>query len=266
MLGSREVTVAVLDTGIARGPEHPLLAGFFDAGADDDDEFDHDGDGELDRQAGHGTFISGIVRRFAPAARLFVDRVLTSAGDGDDFSVAAGLQQTLDRLAGTPLDILNLSLGGHTDEDAPPIALGAVLADVQAAGTVVVAAAGNTASCRPFYPAALPGVIGVAALDCNRPASFTCSGPWVRACAPGVDVHSTFFLPPDAPATPLLDPDLCTGWATWSGTSFAAPKVAGALAAFMRLYDVDAQEAVRRLLDAPGLFRLPDLGTVVNLA
>src|SRR5690606_12167940 len=111
------------------------------------------------------------------------------------------------------------------EDDQPPPAIGAVLRKLVDAGTVVVASAGNEGWCRPTWPAAFPHVIGVAALSCSTPAGFSNHGRWVDACAPGVDVHSTFVFH-DGPATGDPDLDRYQGWATWSGTSFAAPKVA----------------------------------------
>jgi hypothetical protein len=52
-------------------------------------------------------------------------------------------------------------------------------------------------------------------------------------------------------------------WALWSGTSFAAPAVAAALAAVMGL-GISGDEAVARLIDDPRLLRIPCYGTVVN--
>jgi hypothetical protein len=53
--------------------------------------------------------------------------------------------------------------------------------------TVVVAAAGNDATGRPTYPAVLPGVVGIGAVDREgRPAPFSNYGPWVRASSLGV--------------------------------------------------------------------------------
>jgi subtilisin family serine protease len=132
-----------------------------------------------------------------------------------------------------------------------------------------VASAGNDGTCRPAYPAALPGVISVGAIGPDGPARFSNYGDWVRACAPGVDLVSAFFRDFDgtqrAPAGGRADPDHFRSWATWSGTSFAAPVVVAALAREMRLSGVSAAEAVKMVIDAPGLFRVPDLGTVVNL-
>ena len=141
-------------------------------------------------------------------------------------------------------------------------------------GTVVVASAGNDGTCRRIYPAALGDVVSVGAFGPGGPAPFTNYGPWVRACAPGVDVVSWFFTEFEGPevalptATAMLgvDPDDFESWARWSGTSFAAPMVVAALARHMGIFDVDAKEAVKRVVDDPALLRLPDLGTVVNIS
>ena len=135
-------------------------------------------------------------------------------------------------------------------------------------GTVIVASAGNESTCRRTYPAALPGVVGVGAIGPDGPAVFTNYGPWVRACAPGVDIVSWFFTefpgPLPAPAGGV-DPDDFRGWAEWSGTSFSAPMVTAALARYMATFDVGPAEAVRNVIDGPGLMQIPDLGTVVNI-
>ena len=58
---------------------------------------------------------------------------------------------------------------------------------------VFVASAGNDASCRPTWPACLGHVFGVGAAGVDGPAPFTNYGPHVEACAPGVDIVSTFL-------------------------------------------------------------------------
>jgi subtilisin family serine protease len=131
---------------------------------------------------------------------------------------------------------------------------------LQAAGSVVVASAGNDATCRRTYPAALPGVVSVGALGPNGPAPFTNYGDWVRACAPGVGVVSTFF---NAWEPQPGDGERYAEWVSWSGTSFAAPAVVGALARCMR-EGLTGPQAVAHLLDDPALLRWPQLGTVVN--
>ena len=142
---------------------------------------------------------------------------------------------------------------------------------------MVVASAGNDASCRPTIPASLPGVVSVGGIGPAGPAPFSNYGPWVRACAPAVDLVSTFFdrLNPVYPVNPALsDLDDFKGWARWSGTSFAAPAVAAALLRELLALGKAAASpanggpvtAVARVVDEPALFRLPGLGTVVNIA
>jgi subtilase family serine protease len=62
----------------------------------------------------------------------------------------------------------------------------------------------------------------------------------------------------------MSDPDRFRGAASWSGTSFAAPLVAGKIARLVREQQLLPKQAVRRLLDGPDLARLPYLGTIVT--
>ena len=87
---------------------------------------------------------------------------------------------------------------------------------------MIVASAGNDGADRPVWPAALPGVVGVGALNrSDSPWKKSNHGPGVRAWSRGVGLDSTFVT---------LAPRFA-GWATWSGTSFAAAHVSGAVAA-----------------------------------
>jgi subtilisin family serine protease len=127
-------------------------------------------------------------------------------------------------------------------------------------GVVVVAAAGNYATSRKFYPAAfalepVPAgqvpVISVGALNPNgTKAVFSNDGHWVTAWAVGACVVSTYPVDADASRTPelripvnrmpsgqwppgreALDPnDYSAGFALWSGTSFSAPYGAALIA------------------------------------
>jgi subtilisin family serine protease len=123
----------------------------------------------------------------------------------------------------------------------------------------VVASAGNDATSRPSYPAAFaphPGgrvrdhddVVPVSAVGARNPdgsvALFSNDGPWVKYLRPGASLVSTFPVTFDASATPSyelvtrdgqrrasIDPDdFRSGFGVWSGTSFAAPVLAGELA------------------------------------
>ena len=220
---------------------------------DSAERWDGNDDDQIDPIAGHGTFVAGIIRMVAPRCRLTVLGPVSGFGDICEHDLVRVLEQVAD-LDPRP-DIVNLSLGGYSVEDMPMLR-NAVL-QLQALEMIVVASAGNDATCYPSYPAAFPDVIAVGALGPSGPAHFTNYGPWVHACAPGVDVVSTFFDDDDPPAPQYH------GWARWSGTSFAAPAVAGALAKALR-DGLDKKDAVKRLIDDAALFRIPGLGAVVN--
>jgi hypothetical protein len=257
------VRVAVLDTGHAADGAALLANPFAAVDGDPDLGMDADADGYLDPVAGHGTFIGGLIARIAPGCGLMVKRVLTNYGDGQESYIATAI---LDLVAAAPdrrPHILNLSFSGYTLDDANCLrnAVQAAMAE----GIVVVASAGNDGVCRPAYPAAFDGVVSVAALGPDGPAPFSNWGSWVRACAPGVDVASTFYIGNCAEKEKYgVDPDTYTGWALWSGTSFAAPVVAGVLARTMRSEGLTGPGAVEAVIDQTGLFRLRCYGTVVN--
>ena len=257
--------VIVLDTGLAGDMAPSALGPAVTAatGADVDGP-DEDGNRFLDPASGHGTFIAGVVQQVAPGTEVVVHRVLSTMGDGIESNIVQCLT-SLD-IPDPHRTILSLSFGGPVLEQA--FAMEWAIRDLQAQGVVVVASAGNDGSCRPNYPAAFPGVIAVGAVGPNGPAAFSNYGSWVRACAPGVDLLSTFFegFDGDEPPTETgADSDRFNGWAIWSGTSFSGPVVAGALARMILSEACTAREAVTRVIDEPGLMRIPNLGTVVNV-
>jgi hypothetical protein len=219
-------SIAVLDTGYDPAVQelHAGLGWRLDyTAADQEDALA--ADGYLAPEGGHGTFIDGILMRLAPQARIRQVKVLDPAGVGDDATVAIGL-------ATAAAPVVNVSLGGYTHEDRPPVALGAALAQ-HADDVVVVAAAGNNHQGRPFWPAAFSQVVAVGALDTRQEppglAKFSNYGWWVDVYVPGVRICSTYLraawkLRQDPEPRPL------DGYAYWSGTSFAAPQVAALIA------------------------------------
>jgi hypothetical protein len=214
----------------------------------------------LDPVAGHGTFIAGIIEQLTPGCTISIRKVLQPEGDVSVSTLAAELWLLM--LTAMP-NIVNLSFGGTGR--SPMLEL---LIDHYHGthGVVFVAAAGNEGSCVEQYPAALPNVVGVAALGPDGPAPFSNYGSWVNACAPGTDIVSSFFAKFDGATPPIngVDSDDFEQWATWSGTSFAAPVVVAALAREMITGQCTAAEAVERLVRAPHLARLPLMGTIVN--
>jgi hypothetical protein len=239
------VTVAVIDTGWPSAM--PPDMDWFDHGCDhstgpgevDDqgrpmehlDRLDADRDGYLDLEAGHGLFVAGIIRRLAPSAELIFLKALNSDGIGTELGVARAIHWAVARQA----QVINLSLGFYTLRNATPAGVAAAVAAARALGCVVVGAAGNDDLGDPTYPAALPGVIGVGALNTKRDgrADFSNHGDWVNVYAPGEEVQSTYVRGEEDPGQTFDrgSDRFESNTALWSGTSFACAHVSGYLAA-----------------------------------
>ncbi len=159
------------------------------------------------------------------------------------------------------VDVITLSMGYYHEDGTlaqDETALRQVLGALTEAGVLVVAAAGNDATTTPLYPAgwaansAAPppaDVVPLVSVGAQNPsdgsvAMFSNGGDWVTCHRPGAFVVST--VPPSfdgsaqatmATTTPdgllrrTMDPDnFASGFAMWSGTSFAAPLLAGQVA------------------------------------
>ncbi len=273
-VSKRKVTVAIIDTGITVRTD-----GWLDGIANDDnvDPLDAfpigDPDGYLDFMAGHGTFCAGIVAQVAPRVRITAFNPISSDGIGSDKAVAKAMLQAAeegspraDRKSGA-VTIINLSLGTETVDDQPPVAMEAAL-EILARdypNTLVVAAAGNGGTTRPVWPAAFRSVVSVAALTANSlPAAWSNHGFWVDCATIGEGILSTYVTGQESVVVdPYPDTFGENSWARWSGTSFAAPQIAGAVAKFCQRDDINPQEAVVRLF-AKGV-AIPDYGHAFEL-
>ncbi|MET7418465.1 S8/S53 family peptidase [Dactylosporangium sp. NPDC005555] len=216
------VRVVVMDTGIWL--DSPLPAGCYTATPENHETVtDADADGMLDSDVGHANFIAGVVAQGTTGAQVRIVKVLDSFGVCTEADLAAAIT------ALTDTDVLNLSLGGYSIGDLPPAALSSALETFLSGGDrVVVAAAGNNGIAdRPFWPAAFTAggadwagrLLAVAAHDGTGICEWSNTGPWVSVAAPGADIVSTY-----------INHELFTsGWAAWSGTSFATPKVVAAI-------------------------------------
>jgi len=170
----------------------------------------------------HATFVSGLILRQAPDAVVELRTALDDSATSDTWTVARKIAE----LSASSVELVNLSLGCLTEDAKSPLVLSAAM-DALSPQTIVVAAAGNHATeqnpdnAAPTYPAALDNVIAVGASDHSDTATdFTPGAPWVDVLAPGVDVVSTCVHDTNQ-----------TLFGTWSGTSFAAAAVTGAIAA-----------------------------------
>ena len=230
------VRVGILDTGLYA---HPDLAGSYFARPED--LLPSDGKAPFSRSAGHATFIAGLVRRQAPSAELIVRSVLS---DADATATVWDVAHAMVEFRDLGVRILNLSLGCWTADGQPPMVLERAVR-ILAQDMVIVAAAGNHGIAAEdadrfpgvtprsaFFPASLDDVIAVGA-DVSTPegmrrAPFSPNLPWVTFAAEGEAVVST-FVEGDVEIESQIEE--FGGYARWSGTSFAAGTVTGAIAA-----------------------------------
>ncbi len=228
----RDITVAVVDTGISAS--HAEFGGSFGNRVLPGYDYFSSGNGRYDGD-GHGTHVAGIAAAglngfgmvgIAPEAWLLPVKVLNDSGSGSSTSLDAGVKWAIDNhvrpVSGVPTQktVFNMSLGGST-------AFGlTTLQRIRNAGTIGIVAAGNEGRKDPSYPARYASdksvagwIIAVGAVDSqNRLASFSNKAGVTRdyyLVAPGVGIEST--LPGGV-------------YDSWSGTSMAAPVVAGAAA------------------------------------
>ena len=206
------VTVSVIDTGVDL--THPSLQGnllpygynFGDGNSIPQDEL------------GHGTMVAGIiagsvnanlgVASLAPEAKILPIKINEGA---QAVFTSDRLASAIDYAVSHSAKIINLSVSVQNQTQT-------VRESVQNAlnqGIIVIASAGNGHAAVGF-PANMPGVIGVAAVDKNNQlASFSNFGPEVSMAAPGMDIFTTV---------------LGHGYGSGTGTSFAGPMVAAAIA------------------------------------
>ncbi len=244
-----DADIAILDTGIDL--DHPDLNVFHERSfipgtinADDDH--------------GHGTHLAGVAAAkdnsfgmvgIAPGARLWAIKVLESSGMGEISTLIKGLDYITQHQ--NEVDVAVLSLGCECESGALNIAINN---SIKAGITIVVAAGNEGKDAGTFTPANNPEVITVSAIadtdgKCggNGPptpygaddmlASFSNYGNVVDISAPGVDIYSTFKS---------------NSYTKLTGTSMAAPHVAGAAALYKSLHPEASPNDVKSYLLTSG--------------
>lgn len=268
-----EASVGILDTGLY---PHWMLEGRY---VKVEDEVLLTEEERRMYLAGHSTFVAGVVLQKAPDAVLGVRRAL-SAYDGTALAWDVAWEMVL---LSRSVDVLNVSFVCHTKDNQPPLVLQRAL-DRMDPDTVVVSAAGNhgntdpskgpvagasgtdpesasrqpSSPTAPMWPAAFERVVSVGSHDAAGCRShFSPNAPWVTVTAPGEQVHSLYlnnkviFDPHDEEYPPPPPPaDVFAGFASWAGTSFAAPAVSGAIARRIGT-GMTAQQALQEVLNLP---------------
>ncbi len=241
---------------------------------------DENEDSWADPAMGHGNFVRNIIEDMVCFECKLWDSA-TPIGAIEDSKLALALEdvRAAGRKSNKKLRLLNLSLAGYNDNDLPGPLVAQKIETMIDEGWLIVAAAGNNASCRLAYPAALPGVVAVGAYGDCGPAWFSNYGTWLDASAPGVNVvarypdlggvHHTHNVGVDA-AGEYTVKSFDTGWAVWSGTSFAAPFVTARLAQSLdgmrngRPAKALYSAAKKQVITDPDLPRIPYYGTIVE--
>jgi serine protease len=250
--------VAVIDTGVAyrTAPGTPFVQtpdlaltsfvpGWDFVGRDDTPDDEH----------GHGTHVAGTIAQstnnaygvagVAPGASIMPLRVLDAQGRGRVADIADSIRWAADHGA----NVINMSLGG-------PLPSRVMLDAVRYArskGVTVIAAAGNSGSSVPSFPAGYPGVVGVSATQFDRTVTFYSNyGIAVDVAAPGGNtrVDQNNDGRPDGVLQETIrrsDPS-SHEFALYMGTSMASPHVAG-LAALVHSVGVTAPAQVERTIE-----------------
>lgn len=239
--GSSSVTLAIVDSGI--DPNHPEFAGRLLPGYDflDRDPIPQD-------DCGHGTHVAGIaaatgnnaqgIAGIAWEVRILPIRVLGEDCAGSFVSVAEGILGAVERGA----KVINLSLGSglssHLLESATFYAY--------THGAALIAAAGNNGG-PVLYPARYSWVLAVGATDSNdNRTSYSAYGSELDLMAPGEDILSTLPLYSHFFYHTFFGKQ--TAYDTLSGTSMAAPHVAGAAALLAGFPQFDTPDKIYQAL------------------
>jgi subtilisin family serine protease/PKD repeat protein len=244
------IKIAILDTGIYSA--HPMLQGKVIL------EEVFTGETNVQDVNGHGTHAAGIAAGkkaaeegyigVAPEAYLINAKVLNDSGDGTELAIISGMNWAIDPDGNSSTDdgadIISMSLGGPYVSDGP---LNSAVRDAVAKGIIVVISSGNCGSpeyCGGYIGVTSPGnteeAITVGAVDdLNNWAPFSSGqdfGSYIKpdVVAPGVNIISS----------------VPGGYAAFSGTSMAAPHVAGAIALLLQSNPELESEQVKYIIEA----------------
>jgi hypothetical protein len=254
--------VAVVDTGYRASIAQDSGYGRFsvvDRNSETDDAV-YARNNVIQPYGGHGTATTARLLAVSGAGSVSV-RVRDSLVGGavDELTIV----QDLERTVANGVDIVSIQAGLYARAGRSPKAFNAFYRRVlrHHPETVIVVAAGNDGSDRPFWPAAYDWCTAVGALTHGGDArtGWTNYGYWVDVYASGENIVVPF---PNGTYEYLdgFSVNFTQGHAIWSGTSFAAPAVAGMIARRMIERDVDAPTARDIVLAEAAVAALPSTG------
>ncbi|MGW7294867.1 S8 family serine peptidase [Streptomyces xiamenensis] len=185
-----DITVAVIDTGV--DPTLPELQGQVLEGTD----LTRSGEGAHVDGNGHGTDMAALIggtgggggiQGLAPGVKILPVR---SSSSGIDFDNSARIAESIDYAVSHGARVINISLA-NVEAGSGRTALAEAVGDAVRQDVLIFAGTGNDGMGLndPAIPAALDGVVGVAAVDSGgERVPYSTSGPQVSLAAPGNDV------------------------------------------------------------------------------
>lgn len=256
--GDRHQVIALLDSGVQphdwlpAGDDPPFAVDAAEYGWTAPDLPDSDPRAGMPPGShwGHATFLAGLIRMTAPGAQILSLRVMNAAGEVSDDHLTDALTWLADHHDTIGTDVALMAFGRRSEgpDDIELDNVRDAISRLADRGVRIVASAGNDGSAEPVYPAAFAvepdlaaAVVSVGALSSPTEwAPFSGSGPWVREARKGTSIISILPELSDSAgqeqvtADHAFDPLALTvsrsGFAWWSGTSFAAAIYAGQLA------------------------------------
>ena len=257
--GGANINVVVLDTGV--NSSHPDLKNRITECKDFTNFRVPIVDKQCDDKNGHGTHVAGIIAAdggsdhlgiygVAPAANIWVYKVCDATGSCYADDIATGLREA----ALNGAQVVNMSFG--TDEDIPLITDAVNYAIAQ--GLLMVAASGNDGPGIDSidYPGAYGSVIAVGAVNpLQEVTDWSSRGNNLATVLGAMEDRDIEFA---APGENIESAWKNGGYAILSGTSMAAPFVAGLAAKFWQINEEDPAAATRVFLQNLANDLLPD--------
>ncbi|MGE5499220.1 MAG: S8 family serine peptidase, partial [Syntrophothermus sp.] len=244
------IVIGIIDTGIdylhpalgeGIGPGHKVIGGYDFVNKDNDPMDDN----------GHGTHVAGItaadnsvIKGVAPGASLFALKVMDSYGSGLESDIVSAIEMTVDpdnnESTDDKLDVVNMSLG--SEEGNPFDAMTEAVNNAVKLGVTYCISAGNSGDYNTICsPGTAELAITVGASDkLDNIAPFSSRGP----------VNKTYSMKPDilAPGVNIRSGYMGGRYESLSGTSMAAPHVAGSCALLKQLHPDWSPEMIKSAL------------------